>query len=154
MARPRHRGTVGYRGDRHRRAVEPQRQAEGRTAAAQERGQRGRHHAIAALGKRGAQARAAARHHHGIAEADGVGGETTPVLAGDLDALLWRDPRANGVTPGLGKGIGQIHDLAARERGERRVHVVEARIREFERDHVLAEHVGDRWRAAASERGP
>src|SRR5262249_58795110 len=39
-----------------RAAVEPQREAEGAAAAAQERAERGRVHAIAALGEPGAQA--------------------------------------------------------------------------------------------------
>ena len=75
-----------------RAQVEAQREAEGGAAAAQERRQRRREHAIAAPGQFRAQPRTAIRHHHGIAEADGVGGETAPVLAADPDALLRRHP--------------------------------------------------------------
>src|SRR5215468_579525 len=81
-------------GDRNRPAVEAQRQAEGRAAAAQERGERRGHHVVAALVEFRAQPPPAARHDQRLAEADGIGRKAAAVLAGDLDARLRRDPLA------------------------------------------------------------
>src|SRR5262249_29259003 len=60
-------------GDRNRPAVEAQRQAEGRAAAAQERGERRGHDVVAALVEFRAQPPPAARHDQSLAEADGIG---------------------------------------------------------------------------------
>src|SRR5258708_3698455 len=133
-------------GEGSRAAVEPQRQTEGRAAAAQEGGKRRGHDVVAALVEFRAQAPPAARHDQRLAEADGVGGKAAAVLDSDLDARLRRDPLADRPVCGRGGRAPPIHDLAAGQGSERRVHVIEALVREFERHHLASEHVRDRVR--------
>src|SRR5438128_11042103 len=119
-------------GDRNRSAVEAERQAEGRAAAAPERGERRGHDIVAALGEFATQAPSAARHDQSLAETDGVGREAAAVLDGDLDARLRRDPLADRGRSGRGEGARQIHDFAARQGSERRVYMVETGGGKFE----------------------
>src|SRR5262245_55217569 len=136
-----HRGVLRDGGKRDRPAVEPQGQAEGRAAAAQEGGERRRHDLVAALSKFGPQAPPAAGHDQRAADPDGIGGKATAILDGDLDPLMRCDALADCLPPDGGEGVRQIHDFAAGQRCERGVDVVEAGVREFECDDVLPEHV-------------
>src|SRR5216683_3266493 len=128
---------------RFRGAVEPQRQAEGRAAAAQERAQRRADDTIAARLETAAQAGAARRQHDGVAEADRVGGEPARILLIELDAQLRRHARADLADAGGGEGAGEVHDLALAQRAERRVHMIKARIGQLERYRFEAEIVLD-----------
>src|SRR5258708_15674413 len=88
----RHRRLPCDGGDRNRAAVEPQRQTEGRAAAAQEGGKRRGHDVVAALVEFRAQAPPAARHDQRLAEAGGVCGQTAGGLGNGLRSRLPRDP--------------------------------------------------------------
>src|ERR1700674_2626782 len=132
-----------------RSPIQTKRQAEGRAAAAQERWQWRHQHAIAALGELGAQALAAARHHDRIAYADRIGGEPASILDPDLDQLFRSDPFADcGARWRRERGWNE-HRLAAGQRTERCVEMVEAGIGELERDCVNPKCPLDRRRGGA-----
>src|SRR6185437_10811420 len=71
-------------------AIQSQRQAEGRAAAAQERGERRADDAIAAHLEAAAQAAAAVGEHDRVAETDRVGGEENGIRLVELKALIGR----------------------------------------------------------------
>ena len=62
-------------------------------------------------------------------EANRVGGEPLAVVERDLDAPVGGDPVTDGGEPCRGECLRQIHDFAARQRHERGIHVIEARVR-------------------------
>src|SRR3977135_3009329 len=67
-------------------------------------------------------------------------------LAARPEATSGPSPDANAdfAPTGRREGFRQIHDLAAGERRERGIHVVEARVRKLERGDLLGEHLLDR----------
>ncbi len=86
-----------------------------------------------ALRVRRAAVASASRHHKVIADAHCIGGKLTGVVHADLDPLRSVDAILDHRAALGRESLRHIHDLAMRQRRERRVHVIEARIGQFER---------------------
>ena len=63
-----------------------------------------------------------------------------------------RGTHSRMVAAGRRERLGHVHHVAARQRRERGVHVIETRVGEFERRHLYAERSSTTRCAAVSER--
>src|SRR6185312_5014864 len=107
------------------------------------RTERRRVHTVAERSETAAQRRAAARHRDVVAELHGIRRKDLRVLGRERDTLLGRDAVIYLAQPRRGEGFGYEHHLATRQGAQRRIHVVEMRIRQLDRDGLDAEGVLD-----------
>ncbi|HTQ81846.1 MAG TPA: hypothetical protein VMI47_01140 [Pseudolabrys sp.] len=119
--------------------IEAKSQTAGRSAAAQEGVQWGLYDLIAAILQSAAERDAAARQHHGPANADCVGGKSRGVGAVKSDTLLRPHMLVDCFERGWAKGAGKVEYVAARKHAKRRIEMIEVRIGEGERDAARAE---------------